>query len=53
MSHITFLMTKQTIEFFDCSSEIDMQRSEQILASKEVEKKEIVNFPYLMLIWKD
>jgi hypothetical protein len=41
------------IDFFDCADDIDMQRSSEILKSKEVIKKEVVTFPYLMLVWKD
>jgi hypothetical protein len=46
-------MLKTKIEFFDCSSEIDMQRSEELLTSKEIKKTELVNFPYLMLVWEE
>lgn len=41
------------IEFFDCSSEPDMQKAEQILKNKSVTKQEVVPFPYLMLIWDE
>ena len=40
------------IEFFDCSSEKDMIEAEHIMQTDKVEKKEIVNFPYLMLVYE-
>lgn len=41
------------IEFFDCSKESDMIEAEVILTKREVVKKEVVNFPYLMVIYKE
>lgn len=46
-------MVNTKIEYFDCSSEVDMQKSEQVLALKEIIKSDVVTFPYLMLIWKE
>jgi len=40
------------IEFFDCSSEKDMIEAEHIIQNGKVERKEIVNFPYLMLVYE-
>ena len=40
------------IEYYDCSLDSDMMEAEQIMQSKKVEKKEIVNFPYLMLVYE-
>jgi hypothetical protein len=41
------------IEFFDCSKEIDMQKAEAIMKQREIQKHEVVQFPYLMLIWEE
>jgi len=41
------------IEYFDCSKEIDMTKAENILKNKTVDKSQVVNFPYLMLIWEE
>jgi hypothetical protein len=41
------------IEFFDCSSETDLQKAERIMKANEVHRREIVQFPYLMLIWDE
>lgn len=40
------------INFFDISNEADMQDAEKIQNTQQVEKREIVNIPYLMLVWK-
>lgn len=46
-------MSKTKIEFFDCSSELDMKRSEEILQAKEIIKQEVIPFYYLMIEWKE
>jgi hypothetical protein len=44
---------KKRLEYFDCGKELDMIKAENILANKTIEKSQIVEFPYLMLIWED
>jgi len=46
-------MPKNKIEFFDDSSEVDMQRAELILSTKNVIMKETVMFPYTKLVWEE
>lgn len=41
------------IEFFDCSNEVDLQKAESLLKTKTVVQREVVQFPYLMLIWEE
>jgi hypothetical protein len=41
------------IQYFDCSDEQDMRDAEMIIAKKQVDKKEVVSFPYLMLVYQE
>jgi hypothetical protein len=41
------------IEYFDCSKEVDMLKAEKVLKDRNVVKNEVVNFPYLMLVWEE
>jgi len=41
------------IEYFDCAKEVDMQKAEKILQTKNVEKIDKIPFYYIMLIWDE
>jgi hypothetical protein len=47
-------MPAPRIDFFDDSSDVDMKRAEQIIATKKLLREpETVMFPYTKLVWED